>query len=230
MINHSLVDFYAPYLTGGDLCFDIGAWTGDYAMAMLEHGCFVVGVEPQPDICESLRLRFARWITAHRMYVVEKACAMQAGIATLYPAAHSSMATMSGLFRRISMANGDPWPNRNYSVETVTLDYLIDMFGTPHYIKIDVEGYDAEVLHGLCRPVNLISFEYNTQSGLVEIARDCVEQIGLLGAYTFNYVRHGDKNFYLHDFVDDAGILEMLAAEHKSGKYWFGDIFARRVK
>jgi FkbM family methyltransferase len=48
-----------------------------------------------------------------------------------------------------------------YPVKVVTLDALIAQHGTPHYIKIDVEGFELEVIRGLSKPVPFISFELN---------------------------------------------------------------------
>ena len=45
-------------------------------------------------------------------------------------------------------------------VHVTTLDAMIAAHGLPRYIKIDVEGYEAEVLSGLSQPVDLVSFEY----------------------------------------------------------------------
>jgi hypothetical protein len=45
-------------------------------------------------------------------------------------------------------------------VEVSTLDALIDSFGIPSFCKIDVEGYEYEVLKGLTQPIPSLSFEY----------------------------------------------------------------------
>ena len=47
-----------------------------------------------------------------------------------------------------------------------TLDRLIAQHGVPSFIKIDVEGFEDQVLAGLTHPVPALSFEFTT------IARD----------------------------------------------------------
>ena len=46
-------------------------------------------------------------------------------------------------------------------METITLDQLISTYGRPFYIKIDVEGYELNVLNGLKTTVPYLSFEVN---------------------------------------------------------------------
>jgi hypothetical protein len=72
-------------------------------------------------------------------------------------------------------------------VETVTLEDLIVSYGTPIFIKIDVEGYEPQVLRGLKRPVPYLSFEVN----LPEFRQEGLECIDLLG----NLAAHGMFNY-----------------------------------
>jgi FkbM family methyltransferase len=50
-----------------------------------------------------------------------------------------------------------------------TMDTLISLYGKPDYCKIDVEGFEINVLKGLNIPLNLVSFEYHLDRGEQEI-------------------------------------------------------------
>lgn len=73
--------------------------------------------------------------------------------------------------------------SKEYLVDVVTLDMLIKQYGIPYYIKIDVEGYELNVLKGLTSCVNLISFEVN----LPEFRAEAIECVRILNNLCANY-------------------------------------------
>ena len=74
-------------------------------------------------------------------------------------------------------------------VQVVTLQTLIERYGEPAFVKVDVEGFEAEVLAGLATPVRALSFEYLPATR--EIALDCLERLALLGRYRYNWPPRG---------------------------------------
>jgi hypothetical protein len=77
---------------------------------------------------------------------------------------------------------GDP-----VSVQVFTLDELIGEYGTPAFVKVDVEGYEAEVLAGLTSPVAGLSFEVHAADP--GKATSCIEMLSELGRYRYSYSR-----------------------------------------
>lgn len=68
------------------------------------------------------------------------------------------------------------------TVSVTTLDQLIADFGKPDYIKIDVEGFENEVLLGLSQPVPLVSVEFHAKE--ISLASACIETLSKLGKLT----------------------------------------------
>jgi len=104
-------------------------------------------------------------------------------------------------------------------------DELIDRYGVPGFCKIDVEGWEAEVLAGLSQPVRGLSFEF--VSGGLDVAVDCVRRLQHLGVYEFNAVAGERRSFLFGRWKDAGSTVEWLAAG--AGEVSSGDLYARRL-
>jgi FkbM family methyltransferase len=225
--------FFAPLLPLDALCFDIGANHGEHTAALLSLGARrVVAVEPQAEVANFIVEAFPNEIISGAVIVRALAIGSERGVAKLFPAQDlgKSMSTLSAQFVEASRTSGRNWYEAAaIEVDVVTLDSLIVEFGVPDYIKIDVEGFDLEVLRGLSRPIALLSFEFNTQPRLIEIAEECISRIDLLGQYEFNYQAEapGQTSLQFDNWVN-AGVMRYTLRYDIARANLFGDIFARQ--
>ncbi|SRR5579871_1951297 len=175
---------YARFVAEGDLVFDIGSHVGDRIAAFRRLGARVVAVEPQPALATTLRLLYGR---DQAVTLVESAVGRQPGmIALKLNLDNPTVSTASEAF--IAAAQGAPgWEGQHWTrtvnVPVTTLDTLIVRHGTPRFIKIDVEGYEAEVLAGLSAPVPGLSFEFTTIQR--DVACACVARCAAIGYGAF---------------------------------------------
>jgi hypothetical protein len=95
-------------------------------------------------------------------------------------------------------------------VETTTLDHLIEAYGLPFFIKIDVVGFELEVLQGLPRSVPCLSFEI----GLPESRQELLQCVDLLGGLSssgqFNYTWDRRNGLALDNWLDLQAFLRIL--------------------
>nr|ACR33061.1 methyltransferase [Actinoplanes garbadinensis] len=171
---------YRRFVRPGDVVFDIGAHVGDRVACFRRLGARVVAVEPQPLCMRALRALYAH---DDRVALVEAACGPAGGSVPLYiNSANPTVSTNSVRF--LTAATGSRgWENevwdQQITVPAVTLDTLVQRFGLPAFIKIDVEGYEDAVLAGLSRGVRALSFEFTTIAR--DVARRCLDRAGELG-------------------------------------------------
>jgi FkbM family methyltransferase len=178
--------FYRPFIPPGALCFDIGAHAGNRIRTWLKLGARVVAVEPQPDF-----FRLLEWMYGRSSQVTLQRCALgdKPGTQTLFVSTRSP--TVSSMSREwMNQVQADPrWTGVDWDTQletrVETLDGLIATHGVPHFCKIDVEGFEPQVLRGLSQAIPGVSFEFIPAAR--DAAFDCVDRLSALAEYRFRY-------------------------------------------
>jgi FkbM family methyltransferase len=214
---------YAGFVRRGELVFDIGAHVGDRIASFRRLGARIVAVEPQPAMVKVLKLFYGRCAD-----VAIEAVAVGRSVGTIslmINADNPTVSTASDAF--VSAARDAPgWQTQRWTrsteVPVTTLDALIDKHGEPAFIKIDVEGFEAEALAGLTCAVKALSFEFTTIQRDVALA--CIERCIGLGYARFNAALGESQTFVNADWVDGEEIRRWLTGlPHAANS---GDIYA----
>ncbi len=223
---HLLTRFYSRFIRRGDLCFDLGAHVGDRIRAWSRLGARIVALEPDP-VCADL---LGRWYGGQPdVILLQQAAGARAGSGQLFVSeSNPTLNTLStGWMRDIKRSrqfSQIKWES-TVEVSVTTLDNLISEYGVPSFCKIDVEGYELEVLEGLSQALPALSFEYNP--ALPEIALDCISRLTELGAYEFNWTVREWPRFRSRAWLDPDSMraeLRALPLESRTG-----DVYARLV-
>jgi FkbM family methyltransferase len=216
---------YGMFVARGDLVFDIGAHVGDRIAAFRRLGARVVAVEPQPAMVKVLKLIFGR-----KSDVAIEAVAVGRDTGTIELMINADNPTVSTASRQfVDAARGAAgWQAQRWTktarVPMTTLDALIAKHGVPAFIKIDVEGFEAEALAGLTQPVKTLSFEFTTIQRDVALA--CVERCMALGFTRYNGALGESQKFEHTDWIAGPAIAHWLTGlPHDANS---GDVYAAR--
>lgn len=124
----------------GMLCLDIGANIGSISQALLRSGFQVVAFEPQPEVCNLLKFNCPGAVVHNVALGKEKSTAQMPKVY------YSEKNNVGGLSLNTRTHLG------SYTVPVETLDsYNFDNVG---FLKIDVEGFEEQVLLGGLETIN----------------------------------------------------------------------------
>lgn len=144
--------------------FDIGANRGNFIDVCLKNNFDkIIAVEPNPELCFLLCDKYK---TNSGITIVNKlVSSIDDKSFDFYICPTDTISTASIEFMNKSRHKFiyDRGGIKKIVVTSTNLDNLIEVYGVPDIIKIDVEGYELEVIKGLSKKVNKICFEWHEE-------------------------------------------------------------------
>lgn len=188
------INFYSSFLdlqSSNKLVYDIGANKGNKVKCFLKMGFRVIAVEPEKKALSTLYWRFGK---NKNVTIVEQGISDKEGVLDIHITdSRSGLNTLSDKWvNTLETEKGNRWQKKHafknsYKITVTTLDHLFAAYGTPYFIKVDVEGYENRVIKGMHKLPAFISFETNLPEFLQE-TNECIQHLTKLSdKIVFNY-------------------------------------------
>ena len=217
-------EFYSEFIKAGDLVFDVGANKGNRTVIFLELGAKVVAVEPQKECYEHLTKRFGDKIDLIKLGLGEKE-----STATMYVSGSTLISSFSK--DHVDMMQEDRFKGADWGdtidIEMTTMDVLIEKYGIPAFCKIDVEGYEYDVLKGLSKPLKGLSLEYIVPEN-TQVLVDCLTHLYNLGSIECNFSYGESMKYNLSKWKSGKEMINYIQTEEFTNTS-YGDVYIKFV-
>jgi FkbM family methyltransferase len=232
-----------------ELIFDIGFNMGEFTQTCFNKykNCAVIAVEANPTLCKNASQHF---FTNYNFTLLNNLVSDKDSEQIdfyISPIATGVSTASTEFMQNSRFTKGSKNLEKNsikweapIKIQSISLDSMIERFGIPDLLKIDVEGYELNVLKGLTQKVNDICFEWHEEESeqlykiLDHLQSLGYEQFGVIGWFdegdvfpkaTFSdkgdpYLEY-PKNFYT---LEDLELDKLINSERRVN---YGMFFAK---
>lgn len=222
---------FAQFVSPGDLVFDIGANRGGMTYVFRQLGCRVIAVEPlhiiAPERVKEFKFKF---LDDDDVTLIPMAVSPEPSIELFMPDTpkHWIITSGSKRWREESKHSHLYKHTKRRVVPGITLGKLIKRFGMPKFIKVDVEGFDGEVICTLDQPVAALNMEFHRD--WLWNNQMAIEHLNTLGRYEYNYALNNEAEWQMPEWRTGDRLMVYLDKHlDEGGPGSWGDIYARRV-
>lgn len=204
--ERKMLNFYSKFIDPNDLCFDVGANIGERTELFYKLGAKVITLEPQSSCYKVLQNKFSEnkniIVLPFALGRIEKQDELLICHET------SECSTLSQKFVSVYSNYSNLHWQKKEKIQVTTLDKVIEKYGSPKFIKLDVEGYESEVLAGLNNKVKYIAFEFNRP--LISDTLLCLERLKEIGNCRCNFIKYEFMELALKDWMPIKEFTENL--------------------
>lgn len=174
------------------LIYDIGANIGLFTDSVLKKfpNCRLVLIEANPQLCNVLKSKYENNKNITILNCV--ASSKNNEYIDFYISNSHTISTASKEWILNSRFSQNHIWNSPVKINSITIDHLNEIYGQPDLIKIDVEGYELEVIKGLTQKISKICFEW-AEEQYDSINKTC-EYLTTIGYKEFGFI---EEDHYL---------------------------------
>lgn len=188
--------------------FDIGSNVGNWSLSNINQCDKIIAVEASPLVFKKLKNNCQNKKIILLNYAV---CNNNGNDITFYQAESDVLSTINKDWLTNETSRFYNSPYTEITCKTISIDKLIEHYGLPDLIKIDVEGGEYECVVSLTQKVNLLCFEWASETNTITI--NCIDYLFKLG-FTEYYIQMQDDYLFrpkAADFYDISSIKTILS-------------------
>ena len=202
------------------MLFDIGSNIGNWSLANINYCDKIIAIEASPITYNRLVNNCKHDKIVLLNYAV---CNNNGNDITFYQAEIDTLSTtnIGWLTNDTSRFFNEPYTT--ITCKTISIDKLIEQYGIPDLIKIDVEGGEYGCVTSLTQKAKLLCFEWASETN--DISFKCLDYLFNLG-YTQYYMQCEDEYLFRpqeNDFYDISIVktkLSTTVAKQHWGMIW----------
>jgi len=169
------------------LCFDIGSNIGAWTLANINTYEKIISVEADPITYQRLITN----CTDSKIICLNFAvCDNDGNDITFFQCEANTLSTLNKDWLTDKKSRFYNTKYNEIICKTITLDFLINKYGKPNLIKMDVEGGEYECIKSLTQKVDQLCFEWASE--LADITFKCLDHLYNIG-FTKFYIQNGDN-------------------------------------
>jgi FkbM family methyltransferase len=195
--------------------FDIGANIGRWSLANINNCKNIISVEASPNTFNKLINNIKNNKITCLNFAV---CNSKEDYITFY---ESSADTLSTLNKDWLTSEKSRFYNqtqiREIKCKTISIDKLIEIYGNPELIKIDVEGGEFECISSLTQKVSNLCFEWASETN--DITINCIQYLEKLGYAEFA-IQFEDNYTYRPQIYNDSSFIRETLSKTTPKNEW----------
>ncbi len=186
------------------ILFDIGANRGCYSVANFSKYDKFVLVDANKELCNFLKQRFLN----RPNFIIEQKIVSKDKTDVFYISNSDVLSTCDTQWVNNSRFTNTHSFTKTTGNESITIDELVEKYGVPEYIKIDVEGYELNVLKSMSKKYCPIGFEWAEEKK--EELLQSLEYLKELGFEKFHIQKEDHYTFTPKTWLNYNEIYETL--------------------